>query len=197
MISAETYEKIKSETLWKLHHNLSKDLFYHGLHHTMDVLEQAERIAQEEKITGNGELFLLKIACLYHDIGFLVTYVGHEEVGCNMAKEELPAFELTDKEINIICGMIMATKIPQTPHTHLEQIICDADLDYLGRPDFFSISNTLFHEIRSKGWVSNEKEWDIKQIEFFKMHSYFTSTEKRLREKEKHKHLEMLEQKFS
>ena len=35
-----------------------------------------------------------------------------------------------------------ATKIPQTPLTKLEEIICDADLDYLGREDFFEISRS-------------------------------------------------------
>ncbi|MBK5269461.1 MAG: hypothetical protein JJE22_00475 [Bacteroidia bacterium] len=112
-----------------------------------------------------------------------------------MAKEELPVFHFADKQIKIICGLIMATKIPQTPHTKLEEIICDADLDYLGRPDFFKISDTLFYEMKERGWVTGEREWNLKQIAFFKSHKYFTSTSKRLREKEKQKHLEMIEAK--
>ncbi|MBK5272334.1 MAG: HD domain-containing protein, partial [Bacteroidia bacterium] len=101
----------------KLEQDLPKDLFYHGIHHTLDVLEQAERIAKAENISGAEDLMLLKVACLYHDRGFLITYSGHEEVGCKMAKEELPVFHFADKQIKIICGLIMATKIPQTPHT--------------------------------------------------------------------------------
>jgi uncharacterized protein len=196
MISEATYEKIKSQILERVSHDLSKDLFYHGIHHTLDVLEQAERIAKEEKISHKDELLLLKVACLYHDIGFLVTYNGHEEAGCKMAKDELPAFGFTDQQIDIICGMIMATKIPQTPHSKLEEIICDADLDYLGRPDFFTISNTLFNEIKERGWVADEREWNLIQVKFIKTHSYFTSTDKRLREQQKHKYLEILEAKI-
>ena len=49
-----------------------------------------------------------------------------------MAKEELPKFGLSEKDIELICGMIMATKIPQNPKTKLEKIIADADLEYLG-----------------------------------------------------------------
>lgn len=195
MIPAGTYEKIKSQSLLKLEQDLPKDLFYHSQHHTLDVLKQAERIARAENISGKEDLMLLKIACLFHDRGFLVTYNGHEEAGCKMAKEELTVWGFTARQINIICGLIMATKIPQTPHTKLEEVICDADLDYLGRPDFFKISDTLFYEMKERGWVTGERDWNLKQIAFFNTHTYFTATNKKLREKEKQKHLEMIEAK--
>jgi hypothetical protein len=86
----------------------------------------------------------------------------------------------------------MATKIPQTPHSRLEEIICDADLDYLGRPDFFPISDSLYEEVKIKGWVTDKREWNIKQVAFFRSHHYFTATSKKLREGEKQKHLEMI-----
>ncbi|HYM94126.1 MAG TPA: HD domain-containing protein, partial [Chitinophagaceae bacterium] len=143
--------------------------------------------------TSKEDLVLLKIASLYHDSGFLVTYKGHEEAGCKIVREELPAFEFNASQIDSICEMIMATRIPQTPINHLGEIICDADLDYLGRPDFFTISNSLFLEMKERGWVSNERDWNIKQVAFFKAHYYFTSSSKKLREKEKQKHLEMIE----
>ena len=62
----------------------------------------------------------------------------------------LPEFGYSETEIDTICGMILATKFPQQPHNRLEEIMCDADLDYLGRPDFFSIGNTLFEELKSR-----------------------------------------------
>jgi len=196
MIPASTYEKIKSQNLFKLEQDLPKDLFYHGIHHTLDVLEQAERIAKEENISGKEDLLLLKIACLYHDRGFLIAYGGHEEIGCKMAGEELPGFGFSEMQIKTICGLIMATKIPQTPLTKLEQVICDADLDYLGRPDFFKISDTLFYEMKERGMIKSERDWNLKQISFFNSHTYFTSTSKKFRAKEKQKHLEMIEAKI-
>lgn len=193
MISGETYEKVKWHILNKLSRDLSKNLYYHGLHHTLDVLAAAERIAGEEKIPEDENLLLLKVACLYHDSGFLVTYNGHEEAGCKIVKEDLPAFGFSGKQIEIICGIIMATKIPQTPHNLLEEIICDADLDYLGRDDFSPISKTLFFEMKERGWVTDERDWNRKQAAFFKAHHYFTSTSKKLREQQKQKHLIMIE----
>ena len=137
MLTKEKYKIIRSNILSRLDSNLPKDLWYHGVHHTIDVEKEAERIAISEKITNQEDLLLLKIACLYHDSGFLFTYKEHEAAGCDLAKKELPSFGLDQKQIDTICGMIMATKIPQTPRTKLEEIICDADLDYFGREDFF------------------------------------------------------------
>ena len=193
MLTKEVFEKIRAKILAQLSNNLSKDLWYHGVHHTIDVEKEAERIAIAEKITSQDDLLLLKIACLYHDSGFLLTYQNHEAAGCNLAMKELPAVGLNQKQLDIICGMIMATKIPQTPRTKLEEIICDADLDYFGRDDFFPIANTLFLELKARNFVASEYDWNKIQIKFFKQHHYFTDTTKKLRAKQKQHYFEMIE----
>ena len=196
VMPAAEYEIIRSAVLQKLENNLSKNLWYHGVHHTIDVVVQAERIAVSENIIGKDDLLLLKVACLYHDAGFLFTYQDHEAAGCSLAKKELPAFGFTLKQTEIVCGMIMATKIPQTPLTKLEEIICDADLDYLGRDDFYPISHSLFLELKARGFVTVENDWNLIQIKFFKQHQFFTATTKKLRQQKKQLHLEMIESKI-
>ncbi len=193
MPTKEKYIKIKSHILLKLGQGLSKTLYYHSLHHTLDILKQAERISKVENINNEEDLFLLKVACLYHDSGFLTTYKGHEEAACKLVKNELPGFNVSIKQIDTICRLIVATKIPQSAETSLEEIICDADLDYLGRPDFFEISNKLFLELKERKLVAGEPEWNLIQIKFFKQHRYFTSTNKNLRTAVKQIHLEMIE----
>jgi uncharacterized protein len=193
MLTKEIYEIIRSKVLLNLGNNLSKDLLYHCVDHTIDVEMQAERIAISEKIGSQDDLFLLKIACLYHDCGFLFTYNEHEAAGCDLVMKELPAFGLSAGQVDIICGLIMATKIPQTPLSKLEEIICDADLDYLGREDFFPVSNNLFLELKACNFVASENDWNLIQIRFFRQHKYFTDTTKILRERQKQKHLEMIE----
>ena len=42
---------------------------------------------------------------------------------------------------DLFSQLILATKVPQKPKNKLEKIICDADLDYLGREDFDNISD--------------------------------------------------------
>lgn len=189
----EKYKIIESNILLKLRNGLSKDLTYHTVQHTIDILKNAERIARNENINSEEDLFLLRVACLYHDSGFLITYKGHEEESCNLAKKDLPVFGCNKKQVDIICRLIMATKIPQSPGNKMGEIICDADLDYLGTADFFTISNNLFLELKKKGLVKSKKEWDAIQVSFLKEHRYFTVTSKKLREQQKLIHLKMLE----
>ena len=82
----------------------------------------------------------------------------------------------------------MATKLPLHPMTRLEQIMCDADLDYLGRDDFHRISEDLKHEMEEHGMVKNDKHWDEIQIHFFEVHQYYTATSIALREEKKQQH---------
>jgi len=182
--------------LQKLENELPGDLTYHGLHHTLDVFNAAMKIAAEENLTAT-EMKLLRIAILYHDAGFIATYKNHEEKACEMAKENLPAFGYIDEEIAVICGMIMATKIPQRPHTLLEKIICDADLDYLGRNDFYKISNTLFAEMKIYVHLHDEKEWYKIQKNFLEKHQYYTEFGKKKREPQKQQYLKEIRQLLS
>lgn len=186
------YHSIYSHIIAKLQNELSPRLTYHSIDHTLDVLEQSQQILAREGIDDDQTLFLLKVAALYHDSGFLFIYSGHEEKGCELAKKELPGFGLSSSQIEKICGIIMATKIPQSPKNKMEEIICDADLDYLGRDDFDHISNSLYKEFLDFGFVKNHDDWMQKQINFFESHHYFTKSSQQLRHPQKMSQLEKL-----
>lgn len=183
-----TYAAVEEYIIGKLKRELPKDLYYHGLHHTLDVLRSAEMIGNEEHLN-EKEMLLLKVAVLYHDAGFTKVYKNHEEVGCEMAKEDLPKFGFTPADIDIICGMIMATKIPQSPKTKLEEVIADADLEYLGTNRFEEIGRTLYEEIKIYLNIESERQWNIIQVNFLKNHRYFTDYCKKHREPLKQAHL--------
>jgi len=195
MIKAAEFEMLKQNVLKRLENELPANLTYHSAVHTADVLEQAIRIAQEENIN-NDELMLLKVAALFHDNGFLKVYAGHEEESCRMMREQVDG-SFTGPELEKICGMIMATKLPQTPLTHLEKIICDADLDYLGREDFYQVSDLLKLEFLAYCIVKNAREWEEKQIGFFEQHHYFTATSNNKRNTAKQQRLTELKRSFS
>jgi uncharacterized protein len=182
------YEAIEAFITGKLNLNLSKNLHYHDLGHTNDVLHAAELIGADEKLS-EQDFFLLKVAILYHDSGFMVAYKQHEEESCKQARADLPGFGLNAEEIEIICGMIMATKIPQKPKTQLEKIIADADLEYLGTDSFDKISDSLFEEAKIYLGVKTRKQWDEIQVKFISKHHYFTPFCIKNREPEKQKHL--------
>jgi predicted metal-dependent HD superfamily phosphohydrolase len=171
---------------------LPATLTYHTKGHVLDVLEQAGQIARLEGITNEKELELLQLAILYHDIGFLYLYKGHEEASCEIARDELKTFGISTADIESICGLIMATRIPQTPKNKLEEIICDADLDYLGRDDFFPIAHSLFLEMKFYGYLEREEEWNRIQVSFLEQHHYFTITNQQRRAPKKQVHLNMI-----
>lgn len=175
-----------------LANQLSPTLYYHGLHHIKDVVAAAEWLARAEGITDSESLALLKTAALFHDVGFLSAYKGHEEVGCEYVRQVLPDFSYSPPQINTICGLIMATCIPQTPHTKLEQILCDADLDYLGRDDFESIAYSLYKELKARDLIADELAWNKVQVSFLGNHRYWTQTAIDTRQATKEQHVAKL-----
>jgi uncharacterized protein len=180
--------------LAKLKRDLSPTLYYHGVHHTLDVVEAALQLAHEENITDPVSLTLLQTAALYHDCGFITTYQGHEAEGCRYARQTLPEFGYSTEQIDQICGMIMATKIPQSPQNLFEEILCDADLDYLGRSDFDPIANSLFEELKERNFVRDEPAWNRIQVSFLQSHHYWTKTATALRQANKQDRLNSLKE---
>ncbi|MFM1875232.1 MAG: hypothetical protein RL266_969 [Bacteroidota bacterium] len=177
--------------LERLESELPEHLLYHGHHHTIDVLEAVERIARQECIDEKG-INLLLVAAAYHDCGFIRSHLDHEETGCAIARETLPRFEFTHESIESICQMIMATKVPQRPTGLLSDILCDADLDYLGRDDFKPIARNLFLELRHLNIVSDEEKWNRIQLNFLKQHFYHTEYGRTMRQPQKDLHVEEL-----
>jgi len=168
----------------RLKEELSPDFTYHNDFHTEDVYEAARWIALNEGVGGN-QLQLLLTAALFHDAGFLINAKGHELLSCTIAENILPAFGYAETDIELINTLIMATEVPQRPQLLLEEIICDADLDYLGRDDFFVRSELLYEEMRNLGTVGSRGEYDKLQFSFLSSHRYFTETSRRFRNAKK------------
>lgn len=177
--------------LGKLRQGLPKERTYHSFSHTLDVYRTVVAIATEEGVEGE-DLDLLRTAALYHDSGFLVQDQDHEVASCALAREALPQFGYTPEQIERVCVMIMATKIPQQPQDLLGRILCDADLDYLGRADFFRIGSTLFSEFKHYGVLDNERDWNELQVRFLEKHKYFTDTSRAMREPVKLAHIQQV-----
>jgi predicted metal-dependent HD superfamily phosphohydrolase len=188
--------ELKSTILTMLRKGLDPVLTYHSPAHTEDVLQQVERIAAAEKITESRTILLMRIAALFHDTGFLRTYREHEQQSCIILRESVNACEFDENELDLVTGMIMATRIPQLPKSLPEMVLCDADLDYLGRTDFAYISDLLKQEFLAKMVIQSEDEWNKLQVKFFESHNYFTPSSIRDRRPVKEKHLEQLKQKL-
>lgn len=189
LYSSINYYKAERHIMKVLEKGLSPKLHYHSIEHTKDVVRAVERYALLEGVTDEG-LFLLKSAATYHDAGFVENYEKNEPIGARMAEEILPKYGYSDQHIAQIKELIFVTQIPHQPKNKLEEIICDADLDYLGRSDFHEIADRLRRELREHGKIDSDRKWDEMQVSFLKMHKYFTPTAIASRQEKKQKNLE-------
>lgn len=157
----------------KLEKGLPSYITYHTAQHTKNVIESAEKLATMENIPGD-DLLLLKTAALFHDAGFLQDHHEHEELGCKLARKHLPDFGYSDSQVEQICRAIMATRLPQTPVDRLGELLCDADVYYLGTDNYAANAEKLYQELKRTGMVKTESEWMLRQSEFLSGHHYFT-----------------------
>lgn len=168
--------------------------YYHDAAHTLYVLDNVRLIGRHEGC-GSGDIHLLSIAALWHDTGYTIKYLGHEEESCHLALKYLPEYGYSRENIEIICGMIMATRVPQMPATKLEQIIADADLEYLGAPHPEEKAEKLFKELQNVYPNVTPESWINTQISFLESHCYFTDYCKINTENKKQLYLQSLREK--
>jgi hypothetical protein len=109
-----------------------------------------------------------------------------------VAREILPEYYYITSQIETVCELIMATKLPPNPRNRLEEIMCDADLDYLGRSDMIPVSNTLFLELKERSMIKSLNDWNTLQMKFISGHQYFTETARNLREVNKQLQIERI-----
>ncbi len=175
------FTELQELILEKLENELPSFLYYHNVKHTVDVVTEVELIGWTENCS-DEEILLLKTAGLFHDAGHTVIYDGHEHEGTVLARKLLPEYGYSDAQIDRICNIIMATKMPPQPKDLLQEIICDADLDYLGRSDMIPVSNTLYKELHEQNKIGSLNDWNKLQVKFISNHQYFTKTARSLRE---------------
>lgn len=189
------FQKASDFILNKLKKELPPYLSYHNADHTLDVIQSAGKIAIEEDIN-DADTRLLLTAALFHDTGFLKQRQNHEAASCEIARRYLPEYGYQREEIEIICDTIMATCVPQKPKNHLQAILCDADLDYLGRDDFFVLSNRLFSELSAECMIKDEDEWNREQAHFMSSHHYHTASSIKFRQDKKEEFVKFVKSKI-
>jgi uncharacterized protein len=164
----------------------------HTLHPTKGVVAAANGIAISEKIS-DLDRELIIAAAYFHDSGFIREYGKNEPIAARMAGRILKLIGYKPNEIEKIQKMILATDLVVEPKTHVEKILCDADLDHFGRDDFFKLDAKLREGRRIRGLdVSDDAKWYKGTLAVITNHQYYTESQKKLREKEKQKNIKRL-----
>ncbi len=181
-LSTIDFTNMRTDIINKLKALLPEELIYHDVDHTLNVEKAAIRYATLEGINDH-DLYLLRTATLYHDAGFILQYDHNEDFAIRLAQNNLPVFGYSEEDIKTISKIIGATRSSTEPQTLLEKIMCDADHDYLGRPDYSFIAKRLRIELESQGQEKSDLEWIEFQLKYLQdVHSYFTDTAKNIRQ---------------
>jgi len=192
----QIFEKAKQYALQRLETELSSGLFYHDLMHTTnDVVPATQKLAKGEGIKGES-LDLLLAAAWFHDLGFVEARDGHEMIAARIASEVLPGLGFSNEQIQTVGNIIIATVLPQSPQTILDQIMADADLDVLGRDDFMLRNGNLRRELAAFGQEFTDLQWFSDQLGFLETHAYFTASARALRDAGKAKNVAALKKKL-
>lgn len=175
------FEFLHQYIINRLRSLLPETISYHDIWHSLNVEKAAMRYAALEGI-GEDELVILRTAVLFHDAGFIRKYRHNEDFAIQMARSILPEFGYKNEQVEQICSIINCTKFEVEPKNLLEMIMCDADHDYLGRPDYHSVVNKLRLEMSHFEQSFTDVQWIDYQLDFLEnQHVYYTETAKNLR----------------
>jgi len=167
-------QKVEEYVLSILNERTPTQNVYHSLDHTKDVVQASIEIGIKENLTPD-EMEMIQIAAWFHDVGYIEKAEGHEEISAMYASNFLTEENYPSDRIGIVIGCILATKVPQSPKNKLEKIICDADLNHLGRKTFFERNDKFGTEIQNnRHHLLSEYEWITKTIDFVTRHRFFT-----------------------
>ena len=174
-------------------HKVKPEFVFHSLEHTEDVVEACSRLADHYQLPEEDRLTLL-LAAWFHDAGYSAGQAeGHEEISAQMATQFLASHQVEESMAQRVASCIRATRMPQSPVSLIEKILCDADLYHLSTKDFKARNSLLKQERESfLGQKINKKDWRKGNIHFLEGHQYFTDFGKDRLEPKKQENLALL-----
>lgn len=173
-INPELILEAKNYVEYLFDNYLPEKYVYHSKKHTIDVYNNVNTIGSELSLS-NKDIYIVEIAALFHDIGYIESNINHEEISTLYAKKFLSRKRVNSDIIKIVTKAIMSTKMPQNPKSLIDCILCDADLMYLSGENYCNESELLRKEWINMGKTNfNLEEFNKHSLEFFKSHYYHT-----------------------
>lgn len=175
---------------------LSDKLLYHGTKHTLDVLKNVEVIGKYSNLT-EDDFNILRMSALFHDVGYIDSYKGHEAVSAIYATDYLKL-----KHVDALCrkrviDAILSTQLPQKPKDEISEMLCDADLMYLSsQSEYFKDAELLRQEWFKIGKAKlGDHAFYLSSIEFFNSHQYHSEYGKNILQSKKELNAKMIRKK--
>lgn len=168
-------QKVASFSLDILYH-LPPTLCFHNYLHTQEVVEAAGMLAFDAKLSDEDKEIVL-LAAWFHDLGYKLTYIGHEEESKQIAKEFLANENYRVGKIEAVLNCIEATKAQANPTSLTQAILCDADFYHLSfsQEKYVEKENLLRAEWKHHlNKVYTEQEWNTINLSFLLQHRYLS-----------------------
>ena len=172
---------LENKVFEEILNELPETLHFHKIKYTRKVYNHSFLLCRSEEIDQEDRL-LVRTAALMLFTGLTQTFNNYENRSSVISREILPDFKYSDTQIDQICNLILSAKMPFNPKNQLEQIIIDAKMDYIGRPDYTTAIKLLFQELKEAGSKINGQQFKKQQLELLYGFEFFTMAGQRLRE---------------
>lgn len=173
------FQQLEQKIAYYVHTCFQKEapqhLYYHSYAHTKEVVERVKvLVVLEEGKTASTLWHLLSLAAWLHDIGYLYGYENHEELGMEIAAQQLKAI-LPTEELTLITNSIYATKLEVDPTDTAGALLKDADLSYGITERFFERGKLLRKEWKMMRAIDyKDQAWDELQYRFLCQVDFFS-----------------------
>lgn len=176
---------------------LPHGITYHNIVHTLEAVDTVKLIGEKSPIT-SLQMEALLLAAWFHDIGYIEDYHDHEGKSAERCQEFLRQYNYPADILEIIVRIILSTKLPHKPSDLLEEIMCDADICYMGKKEFNSRSKQLREEWKNMtGKIFSDDEWIKINIDFLQENKFHTNYAKSIYDEQKKMNLANLKKKLS
>ncbi len=147
---------------------------FHNFEHAKAVVKACKEIGAATHLSAE-DLEVVVLAGWFHDVGYLECGEGHEEKSIETAAAFLRKNRYPEEKIVQVAGCISATKLPQSPRSLLEQVLCDADIAHLASRNFLELTELIRIEIEHRlGREFTDVEWLTMNFDFVSRHRYHT-----------------------
>jgi adenylate cyclase len=174
-------QDVEEEVIELVAKDIPANLYFHNAARIRDIYGLVELFGRAEELN-DEETLVLRTAGLLIDVGYIWSYDEHENESIRFARELLPKYSYTPDQVERVVDLIEATKRLRKPQSRLEEILLDADMNYLSRADFVTLSKAFFNELYERNKIGNKEEWLRMQIVLLSNHKYYTSVANMLRD---------------
>jgi adenylate cyclase len=181
MLQTLRLQDVEDDVFEKMNKDLPDNLYFHNTSRIRDVYNLVDLFGRSEELS-NEENLLLRTAVLLNDIGYIYGYDNHEDYSINYASELLPRYKYLPEQLEKVIELIEVTKGLRKPQNKSEEILLDAEMNYLSRADFVTLNELHFQELNEQGKSINREEWLKEQLVLLSNHKYYTRVANVLRD---------------